>query len=107
MVNIEDFSKLGLKIAKVISAEKVEGSDKLLKLQVSLGNEERQILAGIAKVYQPEQLINTEIVIVTNLETRLLMGLESQGMLLACQEDNGEPVLLRPEHEVSPGSIIK
>ena len=107
MANIKDFETLGLKIAKVISAEKVEGSDKLLKLQINLGGEERQILAGIAKIYQPEELINTEIVIASNLDTRLLMGLESQGMLLACQDDNGEPVLLRPEHEVSPGSIIQ
>jgi len=106
MVNFEDFKKVELKIAKIIAAERVEGSEKLLKLIVSLGEEERQIVAGIGKQYSPDGLPGKEIVVVANLEPRTLMGLESQGMLLAA-DDQGNPVLLTPEKEVSPGTGIR
>lgn len=106
MISFEDFKKAELRIAKVITAERVEGSDKLLRLTVSLGEEERQIVAGIGKAYAPEALISKEIVIVTNLEPRKLMGLESQGMLLAASDD-GVPVLLVPDKDVRPGTGIK
>ena len=89
-----------------MEAEVVEGSEKLLKLKVDLGAEARQIIAGIGKVYPPETLVGREIVIVANLEPRELMGLESQGMLLAA--DNASvPVLFSPDSEVPPGSIVK
>tara|TARA_Y100000310_G_scaffold329325_1_gene398942 strand:- start:5777 stop:6097 length:321 start_codon:yes stop_codon:yes gene_type:complete len=106
MVTIEDFQKLDLKIAKILTAERVEDSEKLLKLQVDLGNEQRQIIAGIAKTHNPEDLVGKSIVLVTNLEPRTLMGQESQGMLLAADKE-GEPVLLHPEEDVLPGTIIK
>ena len=106
MINYDDFAKIELKVAKVLSAERVEGSEKLLKLQIDLGVEQRQLVAGIGKSYEPEQLIGKEIVIVANLEPRKLMGLESQGMLLAASDENG-PVLLVPDKEVPPGSGIK
>lgn len=105
-MTIDDFKKLDLRIAKIVSAEPVEGSEKLLKLQVSLGEESRQILAGIAKVYSAEELVGREIVIVANLEPRKLMGEESNGMLLAATRSDGLPVLLMPEKEVEPGSPI-
>ncbi|MBI2573786.1 MAG: methionine--tRNA ligase subunit beta [Candidatus Wildermuthbacteria bacterium] len=103
-ISFEDFKKLELRAAKVMSAEKVEGSEKLVRLQVSIGDGERQIIAGIGKHYNPEELVGREIIIVANLEPRQLMGLESQGMLLAAGEK--EPVLLQPDKEVAPGSLI-
>ena len=90
----------------MLSAERVEGSDKLLKLQVDVGAESRQIVAGIGKQYAPEQIVGRQIVIVANLEPRKLMGLESQGMLLAASDEQG-PVILMPEHEVPPGAEVR
>lgn len=103
-----------MKIAKVISAERIEGSEKLLKLQVDLGSstsseqaqEKRQIIAGIGKAYNPEDLIGKQIVIVANLEPRSLMGLESQGMVLAANDPN-EPILVVPEKETNPGTELR
>jgi len=105
-INFDEFKKVELKIAKIIEAERVEGSEKLLKLKVDLGSEQRQIIAGIGKSYAPENLINKEITIVVNLEPRMLMGLESQSMVLAASSENG-PVLLFPEKEVPPGAAIE
>lgn len=104
-INFDEFKKVELKVVKVLEAERVEGSEKLLKLQVDLGSEKRQIVAGIGKVYDPEFLIGKEIVIVANLEPRTLMGLESQGMVLAASGESG-PIVLFPEKEVAPGSSI-
>ena len=105
-INFEEFQKIELKVAKVIQAERIEESEKLLKLQIDLGGEKRQIVAGVAKFYQPENLVGKEIVVVANLEPRTIFGLESQGMLLAA-DVNGKPVLLKPEEEVPPGTKIK
>ena len=105
MINFEEFKKVDLRVAKIISAEAVEGSEKLLKLQVDLGEEKRQIIAGIAKQYKPEELIGREIAVVANLEPRVLFGLESQGMLLAAAGENG-PVLLRPDSDILPGTRV-
>lgn len=106
MIVFDQFKEINLQVAKILTAERVEGSDKLLRLQVSLGEEDRQIVAGIGKRYNPEELVGREIVIVANLEPRKLMGLESQGMLLAADSADG-PVLLQPDTEVLPGSVIK
>ena len=105
MINFDEFKKVDLRVAKIISAEVVEGSEKLLKLQVDLGEEKRQIIAGIAKQYKPEELIGREIAVVANLEPRVLFGLESQGMLLAASDSEG-PVLLRPDQEVPAGARV-
>lgn len=111
MINFEDFKKIELRIGKILEAERVEGSEKLVKLMVDMGKTEtgekdiRQIVAGIGKSYQPEKLINKEIAVVANLEPRQLMGIESQAMLLAAI--NGEPILLVPEKQVPPGSQVK
>ncbi|MEK7612235.1 MAG: methionine--tRNA ligase subunit beta [Patescibacteria group bacterium] len=107
MITFDDFKKVELRVGKVIHAERVEGSEKLLKLSVSLGGtpeEHRQIIAGIGKAYEPDYLIGKEIVIVANLEPRMMMGLESQGMLLAAGET---PVFLTPEKPVEPGSSVR
>ena len=106
MINFEEFQKIDLRVAKVIEAEKVEGSEKLLKLQIDLGEEKRQIIAGIQQFYQSEDLIGREIVIVENLEPRVIFGLESQGMLLAAN-DKDQPVILKPDKEVPPGTKIR
>ena len=106
MINYDDFAKVELKIAKVLAVEPVEGSEKLLKLQVDLGTEQRQILSGIAKWYAPDQLVGKQVVIVANLEPRMMMGLESNGMLLAANGESG-PVILMPERDVPPGTGIK
>ena len=106
MVTFDDFKKIELKIAKVIEAEEVPGAEKLLKLQIDLGSEKRQIVAGIKKSYQTKDLIGREIVVVVNLEPRMVMGIESNGMLLAASDDTG-PVLLGPDKDVVPGSNIK
>jgi methionine--tRNA ligase beta chain len=105
MISFEQFKKIKLKVGKVLNAEKIEGSEKLLKLIVDLGDEKRQLVAGIAKYYKLEDLIGKEIVVVANLEPKKLMGIESQGMLLAANVD-GKPVILIPEKEVPPGTIV-
>jgi methionine--tRNA ligase beta chain len=80
MISFEQFKKIELKVGKVLNAEKIEGSEKLLKLIVDLGDERRQLVAGIAKYYKPQDLIGKEIVVVANLEPKKIMGIESQGM---------------------------
>lgn len=106
MISFDNFKKIELRIATILSVERAEGSDKLLKLRVSLGAEERQIVAGIGKKYEPDILVGRQIVIVANLEPRMLMGMESQGMLLAADGADG-PVLLQPDKDVAPGASIK
>jgi methionine--tRNA ligase beta chain len=106
MINYKDFEQLDLRIAKILKAEKFEGTDKLLVLEVDLGEEKRQLIAGIAQEYLPESLIGKKIVVVANLEPKEIKGKLSQGMLLAVDSSQG-PVLLVPEGEVSPGSKIK
>lgn len=107
MISYDEFAKIELKTAKIIEANTVEGSNKLIRLKIDLGDPEiRQIVAGIGRAYTPEQLAGKEIIIVANLEPKMLMGLESQGMLLAAESDNG-PILLMPDKETTPGSKIK
>src|SRR3990167_5062734 len=105
MASIDDFQKLAIKIGTIRSAEKVEGSSKLLKLDIDLGHEKRQVLAGIGEKYDPEDLKGKQIPILANLEPRMMMGLESQGMILAA-DVNGEPFLLHPDSLVANGSKI-
>lgn len=105
MTTFDDFVKLELKIATIKTAMAVEGSEKLLKLEIDLGKESRQLVAGIAKEYSLEDLPGKQIVVLANLEPRTLMGIESQGMLLAVSVD-GKPVLLTPDKDVPSGSKI-
>lgn len=88
LITIDDFAKLDLRVAKVLTAEKVEGSEKLLKLTVELGNETRQVVSGIAKYYTPESLIGKSVILVANLKPARLRGIESQGMILAASNDD-------------------
>jgi len=106
MITFDDFKRLDIRIGKIIFSEKVTGTDKLLKLEVDFGSEKRQIVAGIAESYEAALLIGKEIPVLMNLEPRSIRGIESQGMILAIDVD-GKPVLMRPDKEVPPGSIIK
>ncbi len=104
-VTIEDFAKLDLRVAKVVEAERIPKSEKLLKLQLEVGGEKRQIVAGIGKVYTPESLIGREIIIIFNLKPAKLMGVESNGMLMAAKD--GEKLrLLTVDGYVEPGATI-
>ena len=132
VINFEDFAKVEIRIGKILSAEKIEGSDKLLKLWVDFGPStekkevqgefiplepsdpevigderiKRQIIAGIAQYYAPEALVGKECPFAYNLAPRMLKGLESQGMIL-CPSDASGPALLHPSKEVEPGSLVK
>ena len=105
-IGIDDFMKIQLKAAKVLSAERVPKSEKLLKLQVSLGSEQRQIVAGIGKKYEPETLVGKTIVIVANLKPAKLMGIESQGMVLAAGDSEVRGLATFIE-DVEPGTKVK
>ncbi len=106
MTSIDDFAKLEFKVGKVISCESVEGSEKLLKLMVDVGEDTpRQILSGIAKWYQPEDLVDKIFIFATNLEPRMMMGFESQGMLLAA--DGEKPIPLTVSEPAEAGAKIR
>ena len=107
MITFDDFKKLDIRIGKVLSAEKVEGTDKLLRLEIDFSTEKRQVVAGIAECYQPESLVGKEIPVLMNLEPRSIRGVVSQGMILAAVNADGKPVLMHPDSEVPPGSIIR
>ncbi len=106
LLTIDEFAKVELKIGKIIQAERVPKSDKLIKMKVDIG-EERQIVAGIGKAYTPDELIGKKIVVVANLKPAKLMGVESRGMLLAAADKNGNPVILIPEGDVKEGVRVK
>jgi methionyl-tRNA synthetase len=107
-ITIDDFAKVELRVAQVRVAEKVKGADKLLRLEVDLGTETRQIVAGIARAYDPEKLIGRKVVIVANLAPRKLRGLESQGMIVAASVgDDGVPVLAGFLEDVPVGARLK
>lgn len=105
MITFEDFAKLEIKIGTITSAEKVEDVDKLLKLEVDLGEEKRQVVSGIADWYKPEDLVGKQVPVLMNLEPRTFKGVESQGMILATGEDTA--ILLHPDKEVPPGTKVR
>ncbi len=106
-ITIDDFARIELRVAQVKVAERVKGADKLLRLEVDLGTEVRQILAGIAEAYAPEALVGRKIVIVANLAPRKMRGLESNGMLLAASIEGGQPVLASFLEDVPIGARLK
>lgn len=105
-IKFDQFKTLEIRIGRVVAAEKVEGADKLLKLQVDFSLEQRQIVSGIAEFYSPESLVGKKFPFLVNLEPRKFKGVESQGMILAVDAE-GQPVLLSPDKEVPEGSIVK
>lgn len=105
-ITIEDVMKVQLKVANIVAAESVPNATKLLKLTVEVAEETRTVLAGIAEMYQPEELVGKQVVLVANLQPRKMRGVESQGMLLAADVD-GQAILLQPETKVPSGSPIR
>ena len=102
----DDFAKLELRAGTVTACEKVAKADKLLKLEIDLGTEKRTIVSGIALHYKPEEMIGKQVVVVTNLASRKMKGIESQGMILTAEDADGRLQLLKPENMVMPGSSI-
>ena len=96
-----------LRVARVLSAERVPKSKKLMKLGIDAGSEQRTIVAGIAEAYEPEPLVGRLIVIVANLKPAKLMGIESNGMVLAASTDSGQPVLVEPGPGSAPGMRVR
>lgn len=108
MITYEDFSKIEIKIGKVINAEKVPETDKLLKLEVDFNEEKtRTIVSGIAHAISAEDITGKEVPFVTNLEPRTIRGIESNGMIMVAIDENENPVLLNPSQDVNPGSIVR
>ena len=107
-ISIDDFMKVELRVARVIAAERVPKSKKLLKLNVDVGNnEERTIVAGIAESYEPEALVGRTIAVVYNLNPAKLMGIESNGMVLAASPDGGKATLVSFEEPPAPGTRVR
>ena len=106
-ISIEDFMKVELRTAKVLTAERVEKSKKLLKLSVDVGTEHRTLVAGIAEAYEPEALVGKTVVIVFNLRPAKLMGFESNGMVLAASPDGGKPMVVSFENPPDPGTRVR
>ena len=105
-ISIEDFLKVKLRVARVLDAVPVEGADKLMRLELIVGDERRQVLAGIRPQYAPEDLIGRQVVLVANLAPRKMRGFESQGMILAADGPNGEAILLQPDKEAPDGTSV-
>ncbi len=105
-ISIDDFKKVEITVGEIMSAERIEGSDKLLKLKVHFGNEERQVLSGIAAYFpEPTELVGKRVAFATNLAPRMMMGLESQAMILA--SGGGEEPLSLLTSTAAPGSKIR
>jgi len=105
-ISIEDFSRIQMRVGQIVEAEKVAGSRKLMKLRVDIGDEVRQVVAGIAEAYDGATLLNRKVVVVVNLKPARLMGVESNGMIVAASVD-GRPVLATFTEEVPNGSLLK
>ncbi|HHX78065.1 MAG TPA: methionine--tRNA ligase subunit beta, partial [Firmicutes bacterium] len=106
-INIEEFARLDLRVAEIITAEKIQGADKLLKLQLSLGEEKRQVVAGIARHFHPEELAGKKVIFVANLKPVKLRGVLSQGMILAASDAAGRLALTTIEGDLPAGSRVK
>jgi len=107
MISFEDFAKLEIKTGKILTCEKVAGSDNLFKVEVNIGEEKpRQLVAGLAKHYTQESIVGKCVVVLANLQPRIIQGVESLGMMLAA-DDGTAVALLAPDRELAPGSKIR
>lgn len=106
-IGIEDFAKVELRVGEILACEKVEGADKLLKSQIKIGNEVRQIVSGIAKHYTPEDMIGKKVIVVTNLKPVKLRGVLSEGMILAASDKEGHLVLASVDKDIDSGAQVK
>lgn len=105
-VTYDDFAKLDLRVAQVIACEKVEKADKLLKLTLQVGSEERTVVSGIALHFQPEEVVGKQVLLLANLALRKMRGIESQGMILMAEDADGKLVFMSPSINVVPGSGV-
>ena len=105
-ITIDDFAKVQLRVGEVLSCEPVKKAKKLLVMQVRVGEEVRQIVSGIAKYYKPEQMVGKKVAVVTNLKPCKLCGVESQGMILAASDDEGNLSVMTPDKDMICGSEI-
>ncbi|MCK6617707.1 MAG: methionine--tRNA ligase [Cyclobacteriaceae bacterium] len=105
-ITIDDFAKLDIRIGKVLAAERVEKSDKLLKLIIDTGIDQRTVLSGISKHYSPEDMLGKQVTLIANLAPRKMMGMQSQGMVLMAEDSDGKLKLLQPDADVAPGSTV-
>lgn len=105
-ISIDRFLEVDLRVAQVLSAERIEGTDKLFRLQIDLGDEQRQLVAGVAQAYETEALVGKRIVVVANLKPARIRGVESQGMLLAADLD-GRPIVATFDEAVPPGTRVR
>jgi len=105
-IQYEDFAKLDLKVGTILSAEKIEKADKLLKLEVDLGFEKRIVVSGIALHFKPEEIVGKQVVVVANLASRKMRGIESNGMILMAEDKEGKLYFVSPDQKINEGSIV-
>jgi methionine--tRNA ligase beta chain len=105
-ISFEDFQKLELRVGKIVEANQISGSRNLIRMIVDFGSEKRQAVAGLLQYYKPETLVGMKCAFVLNLQRRKMMGVESQCMILAAEDDKGNVVVLQPERNILEGSKI-
>jgi methionyl-tRNA synthetase len=105
-ISIEEFQKLDLRIGKITEANQIPGSRNLMRIMVDFGTEQRQAVAGLLQWYQPQDLVGKKCLFILNLQKRMVMGVESQCMILAAEDDKGNVTVLQPEKEIDEGSRI-
>jgi len=105
-ITLDEFKRMDLRVGEILEAKRVEGTQKLLKLEVDIGTEKRQMIAGIADVYPPETLIGKKLIVIANLQPATIRGIESQGMLLAA-DLNSKPIIPFFEEDVPAGTTVR
>jgi methionine--tRNA ligase beta chain len=105
-ISFDEFQKLDLRVGKILEADQISGSRNLIRMIVDFGTEKRQAVAGLLQWYKPEQLVGKKCVFILNLQRRKLMGIESQCMIFAAEDDKGNVVILQPERDIAEGSRI-
>jgi methionine--tRNA ligase beta chain len=106
-ISFDEFQKLDLRIGKIMDASQIQGSRNLMKIVVDFGGEQRQAVAGLLQWYKPEDLVGKKCVFLLNLQRRVLMGVESQCMILAAEDEQGDVVVLQPDRDIAEGSRIR
>jgi len=106
-INLEDFQKIDLRVGEILAVERLEGTNKLLVLQVNLGDEERTLVAGLAPYYSPEEMVGKKIIVLANLKPANIRGIKSQGMLLAADDGQGTVSFLTLDRDMVPGSKVR
>jgi methionine--tRNA ligase beta chain len=106
-IPFDEFQKLDIRVGKVVEAKQIHGSRNLIKITVDFGSEKRQSVAGLLQYYKPEELMNKKYVFILNLQRRKLMGVESQCMILAAEDNEGNVILINPEKDIGVGSKIR